>query len=597
MSQDRSSPVALSSAWLRFLALTGAAGASLVGASLVAPSAAHAGGFYLLERGTRGLGRGGAQVAGADDPGALWYNVGGLGYAGGSAGDGRQREQFLIDGTLTLLETQYTRIDSGGNTLPTVTGSGMPLPIPTVAGTFDFGLSDFTFGIGVYAPNASLMQWPESIDVGGETRAAPQRYSLLSLEGSLIAGFAIGGAWRPIPELSIGIGGALIYGSFAARTTLSACDGTVCSFPEDPEYDGVAQLTFNPIFTGIGTAGVVWDPGPVRLGFSMMTPFVFSGAANIQVRPPAAAMFDGAFTRTREGTCATVTDEEISAVREGGGTHACEATTADFRLDFPWILRLGVQLDLIENLALELAVVWETWSVQQEAMIRPRDVWIVDSLGFLDFEVGQLSIPRRMTDTVSVRLGGEYTLDDFVQIRGGAYYENGAFSDEYLQALTIDSDKIVVAVGGSIRAFDGVWIDAMVGYAHLFSRSVRNSQVPQPNPIRPAPADQVFVGNGDYSMTAPFFGLGVRVRPDWSPGAAAVTEPEPVPETTPEPTETTPEPTETQVDPHTPWYQQGAGAAPPTEAAPAPEPEAAPAPASEPRRGRGRARGRTRRPR
>ncbi len=569
----------------------------VVGGAALDAAPAQAGGFYLLERGTRGLGRGGAQVAGADDPGALWYNPAGLGYAGGGSGDGRQREQFLFDATLTLMEVQYTRIDSGGQTLPTVTGNGMPLPIPTVAGTFDFGLEDFTFGVGVYAPNASLLQWPESINVDGNERAAPQRYSLLSMEGSLIAGFAIGGAWRPIPELSIGLGGALIYGSFAARTTLSACDGAICSFPEDPEYDGVAQLTFNPIFTGIGNAGVIWDPGPVRVGFSMMTPFVFSGGANIQVRPPSATAFEGAFTRSRDGDCAMVSDEEIASTRDGGGTHRCEATTADFRLDFPWILRLGVQLDLIENLALEVAVVWETWSVQQEAQIRPRDVWIVDSLGFLDFQVGQLNIPRRMNDTVSVRLGAEYTIDDFVQIRGGGYFENSSFSDAYLQALTIDSDKLVFSVGGSIRPFDGVWIDAMVGYAHLFPRSVRNSMVPQPNPIRPAPADQVYVGNGDYNMTAPFFGIGVRVLPDWSPGPAPTVEPEPAPADVE--IEPATEPSTDPVDPNRPWYQQGAGGEPPPDVEPAPEPtpEVTPEPEPEtpPARPRGR-RTRTTRP-
>jgi len=336
---------------------------------------------------------------------------------------------------------------------------------------------------------------------------------------------------------------------------------------------------------------VGWDPGPVRVGFSMMTPFVFSGGANIQVRPPAATAFEGAFTRTRAGDCASVPDEEIAAANAAGDTHRCSTTIADFRLDFPWILRLGIQLDMIENLAVELAVVWETWSVQGEASIQPRDVWIVDSLGFLDFEVGQLSIPRRMSDTVSVRLGGEYTLDDFIQIRGGAYYENGAFSDEYLQALTIDSDKIVVSVGGSVRAFDGVWLDAMVGYAHLFPRTVRTSQVPQPNPIRPAPADQVYVGNGDYSMTAPFFGVGVRVLPDWSPGAVPAPEPEPEP---------TPPVEDPVTDPSRPWYQQGGGSEPPPEVAPepAPEPEVVPEPAPEPtpRRGRGR-RTRTRAPR
>lgn len=503
---------------------------------LAPPRLARAGGFYLLERGTRSLGRGGAHVAGADDPSALWLNPAGLGYLGGSQGDARGREQFLLDGTMTLLTTDYTRIDSGGQTLPTVRGTAMPLPIPTVAGTFDFGLPEFTFGAGIYAPNAALLQWPESIVVDGRERAAPQRYSLLSMEGSLIAGFAVGGAWRPTPEFSVGLGGALIYGSFAARTALSACDGVICSFPEDPEYDGIAQLTFNPIFTGIGAMGLIWDPGPVRLAFSMMTPFVFSGGADIRVRAPSAAAFSGAFTRTRAGDCANVSDEEIAAARGAGRSHRCETTIADFRLDFPWILRFGVQLDAIENFALEAAVVWETWSVQQEASIRPQDVWIVDSLGFLDYEVGPLSIPRRMGDTVSVRLGGEYTIDEVAQIRAGGYFENGAFSDEYLQALTIDSDKVVVAIGGSVRAFDGVWIDAMAGYAHLFPRSVRTSRVPQPNPIRPAPAEAVYVGNGDYTMTAPFFGIGLRVLPDWAPRAEARIAPESATDAPVEPT-------------------------------------------------------------
>jgi hypothetical protein len=295
-----------------------------------------------------------------------------------------------------------------------------------------------------------------------------------------------------------------------------------------------------------------------------------------------------------------VTDQEIADTRAAGGTHRCEQTLADFRLDFPWIVRLGVQLDMIDNLALELAVVWETWSVQQEAMIRPRDVWIVDSLGFLDYQVGPLNIPRRMNDTVSVRLGAEYTIDDFIQIRGGGYFENSSFSDQYLQALTIDSDKLVFAVGGSIRAFDGVWLDAMVGYAHLFPRSVRNSAVPQPNPIRPAPADQVYVGNGDYNMTAPFFGVGLRVMPDWSPGAVAAAEPEGTEGTESTPTDAATPTDATPVDPNRPWYQQGSGAdAQTVEQAPAPEPEVAPEPAPEPApeatpsRGRGRSRGRT----
>ncbi len=525
---------------------------------LARPTTAHAGGFYLLDRDTRALGRGGAFVAGANDPSALWYNPAGIGFSG---------NQLLIDGTMTFLSVDFTRVDSGGTTLPTVTGTNAPLPIPTIAGTFDLGLRNFVFDIGIFAPNAALMRWPQSVSVDGVMQAAPQRYSLLSMEGSLIAALAVGAAWRPIDELSIGVGVHVVYGSFAAQTALSACDGVTCSFPEDPEYDGVAQLTLNPVFTAVATLGVTYDAGPVRFGLSVMTPYSLSGNASIQVRTPAAAAFDGAFVRTREGNCATVSDQEIASSIAAGGHHPCQDTRADMNLDFPWIVRAGVQLEAIDDLVLEVSFVWETWSVQNEASVRPHDVWFANALGgALDYQVGALSIPRHMRDTFSIRLGGEYTVDDVVQLRLGGYYESGSFDDQWLQALTIDSDKLVFAGGVSVRVVDGLFLDAMIGYAHLFPRNVTNSAVPVPNPIRPPvndpdpsvrmPGDPTYVGNGSYTMTAPFFGLGIRFMPDWRGRAvptpdeaddaeAAVTAPEPaLAEPEPLPVETvTPEAT------------------------------------------------------
>lgn len=505
--------------------LSGSALAALA-VCLAIPSTAHAGGFYLLDRDTRALGRGGAFVAGADDPSSLWYNPAGIGFSG---------NQLLLDATMTFFSVDYTRVDSGGTTLPTVNGTNAPIPIPTIAGTFNLGLRNFVFEVGIFAPNAALMRWPASVTVDGVPQAAPQRYSLLSMEGSLIAALALGAAWRPIDELSIGLGVHVVYGSFAAQTALSACDGITCAFPEDPEYDGVAQLTLNPVFTAVATLGVTYDAGPVRFGVSVMTPYSLSGNASIQVRTPSAAAFDGAFVRTREGGCATVPDQEIASSIAAGEHHACQDTRADMNLDFPWIVRAGVQLEAIDDLLLELSFVYESWSLQTEASVRPHDVWFSDALGgALDYQVGPLSIPRHMRDTFSIRLGGEYTIDDFIQVRLGGYYESGSFDDQWLQALTIDSDKIVIAGGASVRVVDGFWIDAMVGYAHLFPRNVTNSAVPVPNPIRPAvadpdpsvrmPGDPTYIGNGTYDMTAPFFGLGIRWLPDW--GAPVAPPPE-----------------------------------------------------------------------
>lgn len=536
------------------------------------PSTAHAGGFYLLDRGTRAMGRGGAFVAGADDPQSLWYNPAGLGWSG---------NQILADATLTFTGVDYQRVDSGGNTLPNVHGNSAPIPIPTIAGSFRFdGVPQLTFGVGVFAPNAALMEYPSSVNVNGMSQPAPQRYSLLSMDGSLIASLAVGVAWRPIDELSIGIGVHVVYGSFAARTTMSACDGVTCAFPEDPDYDAVAQLTLNPAFTAIATIGATYDAGPVRFGLSVMTPYALSGTSQIQVRVPSSAAFDGAFVRTREGACAGVTDQEIQSSIAAGGSHPCQNTRADLNLDFPWVIRFGVQLEAIEHLNIEASVVWETWSLEQQVSIGPRNVWFANALGgALDYQVGPLSIPRNMHDTVSVRIGAEYTIDDWIQIRAGGYFENSSFDDAWLQALTIDSDKLVVSAGMSMRVDGGLWLDAMVGYAHLFSHNVTNSQVPQPNPIRPPlspsdprmPGDPTYIGNGTYNFTAPFFGVGLRWVTDYqSPQAAASSDADADADadaTAAETTTTLAPPTE-----ETPVVAAPV-APPPEEVAPAPEPE------------------------
>ncbi|MBC7171120.1 MAG: hypothetical protein H5U40_01765 [Polyangiaceae bacterium] len=62
---------ATSSTLCRILALA-------LAAAVYAPSHAHAGGFWITDRGARPMSRGFAFVAGADDPQSLWYNPAGL---------------------------------------------------------------------------------------------------------------------------------------------------------------------------------------------------------------------------------------------------------------------------------------------------------------------------------------------------------------------------------------------------------------------------------------------------------------------------------------------------------------------------------------
>ena len=516
--------------------------------ALAAPSVAEAGGFYVTDRGTRPLGRGFAFVAGADDAGALWYNPAGISYAG---------HQAFIDATITLFDADFTRIDGGGNVLPTVETTPPPLPIPMLAYTHP--IDDVTIGAGLLVPNVVPFEWPSEIVVDGQPEPAPQRYSLIDMHGSAFAHVVVAGAWRPTPELSIGAGVHLIVGRLVALKTLSACDRVICTQPESPDYDSLAQIEV-PIFSPTAQIGATYDAGPVRLGLSFMLPHSLGGDGTVRERLPSAAIFDGA---------------------------RIEGDAAHVDLDMPWVLRGGVELRAIEGLRAELAIVYEAWSVQEEMSIEPEDIWIRDVNAIGDYQVGPIHIPRQMNDVVSVRLGGEYDalMEDRLTVRAGVNFENSAFDDAYLTPLTLDSTKLIVGLGASYEVSDGVFVDASYGHVFLADREVRDSRVPQENPIRPppqegepAPDGPVYVGNGDYSMEANVFGLGLRWVIDASPVAAAadaatdrgprITDDgsrEPDPGTQPAETMTETE-TETEEEVETlpwgsedstPWYQRG----------------------------------------
>ncbi len=463
----------------------------------MAPNQAQAGGLFLTDHGTLRLGRGFAFVAGTNDPTALWYNPAGLAFSG---------QQLIFDATVTFLQADYTRVDSGGNELPTVDANAMPLPIPNLGYSHPFG--DFTLGVSAFAPNASLLRWPRAIDAGGNRcasandpgcTAAPQRYSLYSLEGSAFGTIAAGLSWKPTDNFSIGASAMLLVGQFVGETAISGCDGFVCTQPENPNEDGVARFTA-PIVNPGFSFGAIYAHRYFRVGASVSWfPLAIRGKAKLDVRLPNSPLYD-------------------EATIDGDG--------ADLTLDLPFIARVGVEARPTDRLRIEAALVYERWSAQDAARIEANDIWIRNARAIGDYQVGDIEIPRQMNDVYSVRLGGEYDAHERVTVRAGLNYENSSFSDQYLTALTLDSDKFVVSLGASVRVSDSVFIDVSYGHIFLANRNVTDSQVPQPNPIRPPRANGVpptqggeaTIGNGRYAMEADMIGIGLR----WRPGAGSL---------------------------------------------------------------------------
>jgi long-chain fatty acid transport protein len=471
------------------------AGAALaLAASFVVSTSwdAKAAGLYVSDRGVRPLGRGGAFVAGADDLGAIWYNPAGIVDAPSSV---------LLDGSWVHYQDTFARrglapSTSGAafeTTFPTVAGTTPFLPIPTIAGSLRFGAAkQFAAALGVYAPDAALLSYPATI---GDVVPAPQRYSLISLSGSILA--VVGGwfAYKPIESVRIGVGVQMLTGYLKTTIDLSACppDNLVCA-PEDPNYAAFTSLNAGPIIAPSANAGVTWVPThKVRIGVSGQAPFVIDAPTTVNVRLPPAPEFD-------------------SASQHGSSAH--------LHLELPPVLRAGVELRPLDNddLRIELAYVREFWSVEKTLDITPDNIQLYNITGFPSpFNIDTISIPRANKDSDSIRLGFEYRppiAGERLAARAGVSYETSAMSAAYVSPLTIDNAKVAASIGGSIALSEHLRLDGVL--SHTFQGDVQvaaaDARIPISNPVNGNPVRQDYVNGGTYHVDLWVLGVGLEYR-------------------------------------------------------------------------------------
>src|SRR5438309_1447647 len=82
-----------------------------------------------------------------------------------------------------------------------VRGTTPVLPLPTLAISNALGQKDWNFAFGALAPYATLTSYPEAnIAFRGRSVPAPQRYSLITLDGSALVVLGAYASYKPSPN-------------------------------------------------------------------------------------------------------------------------------------------------------------------------------------------------------------------------------------------------------------------------------------------------------------------------------------------------------------------------------------------------------------
>jgi long-chain fatty acid transport protein len=122
-----------------------------------------------------------------------------------------------------------------------------------------------------------------------------------------------------------------------------------------------------------------------------------------------------------------------------------------------------------------------------------------------------------MQDSNSFRLGGEYRppiASGMLVVRAGVAYETSAIPAAYVSPLTVDGNKVVASIGGSIIVNEHLRLDGVL--SHTFERDVQlagaDAKVPIINPVNGNPVRPDFVNGGTYHADLWIIGGGLEYR-------------------------------------------------------------------------------------
>jgi long-chain fatty acid transport protein len=364
--------------------------------SLLIVSLTFAGGYQLNEHGARATGMGGAFVAQASDPSAIFFNPAGLAFQKGL--------NVMGGGTFVFPSTTFKPTSIPGYDVKQESQTYFP---PNLYGTYAVD-DQLVVGLGVFTPYGLGSEWNKSWI--GSAIAVKTSIQTFYINPSV--------SYKISDQLSVGVGLSYIYGTvdLSKRVPIAAAG-----------VNGTLSLTGTG--TGLGyNIGVLCKPiENLSLGasFRSLTKLEFSGDAKF-------------------------TDMGVLAGYFPGGTG--KAT-----LPMPMNILVGAAYKITPDLTVEADLQFVGWSEYKELAINLPTGPIFPAYG-IPLQKTQVQ-DKKWDDGYLGRFGVEYNYSNDLALRAGIIYDITPQPGSKMEPMLPDANRIDLTLGAGYKITDQLSAD------------------------------------------------------------------------------------------------------------------------------------------
>ena len=375
----------------------------LIAAMMILPLITFAGGFQLNEHGARAMAVGGAFVARASDPSALFFNP---------AGMSQLRGTQIMAGTTLIMPSFKFRGPTNYNVNTEVKMADQVFtPINFYAThTFDGGTLDgLAIGLGVYNPYGLGTKWDDNW-VG---KTITQETKLTTFFFSPTVSYAIN------DMISVGAGASYVLGDVKLRQAVTLFDPAMNL---DLEGDG----------NGFG-----WNASILVKPIDLLS-VGFCYRSSVKLDLEGTAKFSNQTT-------------SMAALFPGGDVKTS--------IELPSTFFAGIAFFPMDNLEIEVDYQGTGWSSYKQLDIDFVNDATTDPNKVI--KQADVSSPKNYEDSYIIRAGVEYNLVNAgLKLRGGFLYDKNPVPDAHVEPLLPDANRQGISFGLGYKVMPSLTIDA-----------------------------------------------------------------------------------------------------------------------------------------